>query len=70
MMNPSTVDALHSDPTVDRIVRYISCNDSEATEVIILNSYAEREIYYECFGLKNNKHSKNMRVIKKIVEDS
>ena len=70
MMNPSTADSLHSDPTIDRVIRFIGANDSEATEISIVNLYAERETYSEYLELKEHKHSKNIKVIRDLFKKS
>jgi hypothetical protein len=70
MMNPSTADSSHSDPTIDRVIRFIGFNDAEATEISIVNLYAERETYSEYLELKKHKHCKNIKTIREIFKTS
>ena len=70
MMNPSKADIEQSDPTIDRILRYIEKNDSNVTSVSIVNLYAERETYSESLKLNEQTHSENMATIKKKINSS
>lgn len=70
MMNPSTADSACSDQTINRVIRFIECNDSDATAISIVNLYAERETYSQYLALKKHKHDRNIKTIKDILRAS
>ncbi|MGB0894570.1 MAG: DUF1643 domain-containing protein [Parashewanella sp.] len=70
MMNPSTANSSKSDLTIDRVIRFIEQTDSNASEISIVNLYAERETYSEYLELKSNTHRKNIQTIKNAVSNS
>jgi hypothetical protein len=70
MMNPSTAGSNESDKTIDRVVNYLEKNNLDVSKVSIVNLYAKRETYSKYLELNNNKHQKNISIIKFLLSSS